>query len=239
MTSFARKGSTSTAFLRKSVSSPAASAVVSDVHELVARLESRNHGTIDPLQTHSNSSPRQYVVHEDLVVDIRETLSIPVGAPSSSTQHSQHTTPPSGGGQTFGGTRTPIPDGPVYSALRQEMAKVKLEDGRRSPSSPLADGSPRSMSAAYSLPSRAATAQERRMQTVESSLDEAKTSNRLLSRALSAVQQRLKQTEVEREQIRRERDYFRSMVLRFPFTLSASGHDSAARRFQSSASPDN
>ena len=75
------------------------------------------------------------------------------------------------------------------------------------------------------------------MQTMEYSLEEAKTSNRLLMRALSAVQQRLKQTESERDQLRRERDYFRNLALRFPFTLSAGGYDNvygaAARRFQS------
>ena len=61
-------------------------------------------------------------------------------------------------------------------------------------------------------------------------------SNRLLSRALSAVQQRLKQTEAEREQLRRERDYFRQIAFRFPFTLSASPNENAVgapRRFQS------
>jgi len=253
MTTFARKGSTSIAShgkgaLRKSVSSPAASAVLGDVNELVARLESRTadhcYGTVDPLQTHSNSSPRQYVVHEDLVVDIRsETRSTPV---CGSSEHGQRDRPVAGAW----GTRTPIPDGPVYSALRQELAKVKLEDCRSRPSSPPSDGSPSSTqartAAAYAAPSfaagasPAAPAQERRLQTVESSLDEARTSNRLLSRALSAVQQRLKQTEVERDQLRRERDYFRSLTLRFPFTLSvAGGNDSvygAVRRFHSSSS---
>jgi hypothetical protein len=60
---------------------------------------------------------------------------------------------------------------------------------------------------------------------LQDSLEEAKTSNRLLSRALSAVQHRLKQAEGEREQLRRERDYFRNLALRFPFTLSVGGHD--------------
>ena len=68
---------------------------------------------------------------------------------------------------------------------------------------------------------------------LQDSLEEAKTSNRLLSRALSAVQHRLKQAEGEREQLRRERDYFRNLALRFPFTLSVGGYDNvygAARR---------
>ena len=68
---------------------------------------------------------------------------------------------------------------------------------------------------------------------MQDSLEEAKTSNRLLSRALSAVQHRLKQAEGEREQLRRERDYFRNLALRFPFTLSVGGYDNvygAARR---------
>jgi hypothetical protein len=77
--------------------------------------------------------------------------------------------------------------------------------------------------------------QDKKMLVIESSLEEAKTSNRLLSRALSAVQVRLKHTEAEREQLRRERDYFRNLALRFPFTLSAGGYDvnaasSCARR---------
>ena len=67
--------------------------------------------------------------------------------------------------------------------------------------------------------------QDKKMLVMESSLEEAKTSNRLLSRALSAVQVRLKHTEAEREQLRRERDYFRNLALRFPFTLSAGGYD--------------
>jgi len=72
-----------------------------------------------------------------------------------------------------------------------------------------------------------AAKQDKKMQMMESSLEESRTSNRLLSRALSAVQQRLKQTEAEREllrqrlkqteaereQLRRERDYFRNLAL--------------------------
>ena len=245
MTTFARKGPASIAshskgVLRSTVSSPAAAAALNDVHELVSRLESRQpHAAassegLDPLQHSSSSSPRQYVVHEDLVVDIR--ASDDSGAASASNSaHSQRATPVSGawGGLAPGASRTPIPDGPVYSALRQERAKAKLEaaaGGRRSPSSPLSEGSPRGCAAGPA-------AQDKKMQMMESSLEEAKTSNRLLSRALSAVQQRLKQTEAEREQLRRERDYFRNLALRFPFTLSAGGYDShgaAARRFQSS-----
>lgn len=239
MTSFARKGSTSIAshgkgVLRKSVSSPAAAAVVSDVHELVQntarQLETtRPHSTVDPLHAHCNSSPRQYVVHEDLVVDVRSSPGPePYVCPSSSsTQHSQHATPVSASvdpPRSWGGARQAIADGPVYSALRQEMSKIKLDDsagGRRSPGSPLSDGSPRA-----------------RTNALEASLEEAKTSNRLLSRALSAVQHRLKQSEAEREQLRRERDYFRQIAMRFPFTLSAGGSDNAgaARRFQSADS---
>lgn len=236
MTTFARKGSSSIAshskgVLRKSVSSPAANAVVSDVHELVQRLESRQHGTVDPLQPQSSSSPRQYVVHEDLVVDIRG-LPAPddILSPAAASSSSQRATPLSGAW----GARTPIPDGPVYSALRQEMVKVRLDDaaGHRSPSSPLSrDGSPRSSHAGPSA------TPEKKMQAMESSLDEARTSNRLLSRALSAVQQRLKQTEMEREQLRRERDYFRQLALRFPFTLSVDAV--ARRRFQSYSTSDN
>ena len=82
----------------------------------------------------------------------------------------------------------------MYSALRQERAKAKLEaaaGGRRSQSSPLSEGSHRGCAAGPA-------AQDKKMQMMESSLEEAKTSNRLLSRALSAVQQRLKQTDAER-----------------------------------------
>jgi len=52
------------------------------------------------------------------------------------------------------------------------------------------------------------------------------------------VQHRLKQSESEREQLRRERDYFRQIAMRFPFSLSAGFNDSAgaARRFQSADS---
>ena len=252
MTTFARKGSTSIAshgkarVLHKSVSSPAAAAALNDVHELVSRLESRqpaaqpqaafpnssSSGCLVPLQHSSSSSPRQYVVHEDLVVDIRATdsLASECSGTASNSAHSQRTTPISGSPPGAWGAKTPIPDGPVYSALRQERAKAKTEDaaGGRSPYSPLS-GSPRGACAA------GPAAQDKKMQMMESSLEEAKTSNRLLSRALSAVQQRLKQTEAEREQLRRERDYFRNLALRFPFTLSAGGYDShgaAARRFQ-------
>ena len=258
MTTFARKGSTSIAshgkgVLHKSVSSPAAAAALNDVHELVSRLESRqpaaqphaafpnssSSGCLVPLQHSSSSSPRQYVVHEDLVVDIRATGSSAcdgsgTASGGSNSARSQRTTPISGapisGAPGAWGAKTPIPDGPVYSALRQERAKAKAEDaaGGRSPSSPLS-GSPRGACTA------GPAAQDKKMQMMELSLEEVKTSNRLLSRALSAVQQRLKQTEAEREQLRRERDYFRNLALRFPFTLSAGGYDShgaAARRFQ-------
>lgn len=260
MTTFARKGSTSIAshgkgVLHKSVSSPAAAAALNDVHELVSRLESRqpasqphaafpnssSSGCLVPLQHSSSSSPRQYVVHEDLVVDIRATGSSAcegsgTASGGSNSARSQRTTPISGApisgasGAWGGAAKTPIPDGSVYSALRQERAKAKAEDavGGRSPSSPLS-GSPRGACAA------GPAAQDKKMHMMELSLEEVKTSNRLLSRALSAVQQRLKQTEAEREQLRRERDYFRNLALRFPFTLSAGGYDShcaAARRFQ-------
>lgn len=262
MTTFARKGSTSIAshgkgVLHKSVSSPAAAAALNDVHELVSRLDSRQPAaqphaalptsssngchTLVPLQHSSSSSPRQYVVHEDLVVDIRAPASSASEASGtasggSNSAHSQRTTPMSGAqisgasAPSVWGIKTPIPEGPVYSALRQERAKAKTEDaacGRR-PSSPLSC-SPLGACAV------GAAAQDKKMQMIESSLEEAKTSNRLLSRALSAVQQRLKQTEAEREQLRRERDYFRNLALRFPFTLSAGSYDShgaTARRFQ-------
>lgn len=233
MTTFARKGSSSIAshgkgVLRKTVSSPAAAnSVVCDVHELVLRLDSRQNGTVDPLQPQSSSSPRQYVVHEDLVVDIRGPASDANLSPAGASSSGQRATPLSGAW----GARTPIPDGPVYTALRQEMSKVRLDDAAAG-SSPLSrDGSPRSSHVGPSA------AQEKKMQAVESSLDEARTSNRLLSRALSAVQQRLKQTEMEREQLRRERDYFRQLALRFPFTLSVDAV--ARRRFQSHAASDN
>ena len=252
MTSFARKSSTIASshgkgVLRQTVSSPAAAAVVNDVHELVSRLDSRS---MDPLLQHTNSSPRQYVVHDDIVVDIRSEPHCSSDATSSahtSSAHSQHATPLSGtpsadpvsalcGARGAIPERTPIPDGPVYALLRQEVANGRLDDaavGRRSPSS--INGSPYSGSPRNGSPGAAGSplgagvsyaqmaAQEKRVAALEGSLDEAKTSNRLLSRALAAVQQRLKQTETEREQLRRERDHFRSLALRFPFTLSVSG----------------
>jgi hypothetical protein len=246
MTTFARKRTTTSiaqcgGVLRKSVSSPAAAAVVNDVHELVSRLETtRPLGTVDPLQAHcKSSSPRQYIVHEDLVVDIRSpgpgsiALAPPCLSAASSSEHSQRATPQSGASgsprHAWGNARTPVPDGPVYSALRQELAKSSAESasGRRSPGSPLSDSSPRAVASA---------GQEKRKNPSEASLEEAKTSNKLLSRALLAVQQRLKQTEAEREQLRRERDYFRQIAFRFPFTLSASSNENAlgaSRRFQS------
>lgn len=228
MTTFARKSSTSIAIshsrvLRKSVSSPAAAAVVNDVHELVTRLDAtRPLGTVDPLQAHCSSSPRQYIVHEDLVVDFPSAPSKNVPSHDSDSSGSPRL--------AWTSTRTSVSDGPVYTALRQELAKSKPDDsasGRMSPCSPQAS-SPRAM--------------DKSTNASVASLEEAKTSNRLLSRALSAVQQRLKQTEAEREQLRRERDYFRQIALRFPFNLplsagpneNAHSIGNAGRRFHSS-----
>jgi len=138
--------------------------------------------------------------------------------------------------------RTPVPDGPVYTALQREVAYLKLngQDAEATAGGlsrySMARGPPPCARAdvgdEQSDTAGAASPQDKKMLTMEASLEDAKTSNRLLSRALSAVQQRLKQTEAEREQLRRERDYFRNLALRFPFTLSAGGLDvpAAARR---------
>ena len=146
-----------------------------------------------------------------------------------------------------------IIDGLCYAALQHEVASLKLngfngQDSDRNvargpPSSshttssrdmgdePLdAAGAAGAAGASLSLSPfshspLSLSPQDKKMLVMESSLEEAKTSNRLLSRALSAVQVRLKHTEAEREQLRRERDYFRNLALRFPFTLSAGGYD--------------
>ena len=218
MTTFARKGSTSIAshgkarVLHKSVSSPAAAAALNDVHELVSRLESRqpaaqpqaafpnssSSGCLVPLQHSSSSSPRQYVVHEDLVVDIRATGSSAcdgsgTASGGSNSARSQRTTPISGtpisGAPGAWGAKTPIPDGPVYSALRQERAKAKAEDaaGGRSPSSPLSS-SPRGACAA------GPAAQDKKMQMMELSLEEVKTSNRLPCAAFKLLRTEARRT---------------------------------------------
>ncbi len=135
-------------------------------------------------------------------------------------------------------SRTAVPDGPVYTALQREVADWKRQ-GQDSEAT--AGGLPRYSMARGPPPcarsdvgdeqpdaAGAASPQDKKILTMEALLDDAKTSNRLLSRALSAVQQRLKQTEAEREQLRRERDYFRNLALRFPFTLSAGGYDVSA-----------
>lgn len=226
MTTFARKSSSSIAshgkgVLRKSVSSPAAAAVLNEVHELVKQVELRQHGS-DALKEHASYGTKNEV-NEELVVDIRSTLDDSLSSTSSMHPRvaaDELATSTMAVASLWGtcGVRTPISDGPVYSALHQELAKARLDDtasGNRSPSSPMSDSSPRGL---Y-LCSKAG---EKKLQD---SLEEAKTSNRLLSRALSAVQHRLKQAEGEREQLRRERDYFRNLALRFPFTLSVGGHD--------------
>jgi hypothetical protein len=228
MTTFARKSSSSIAshgkgVLRKPVSSPAAAAVLNEVHELVKQVELRQHGSDALKEQASNGTKNE--VNEELVVDIRSTIDDSLSPTSSMHPRvaaDELATSTMAVASLWGtcGVRTPISDGPVYSALHQELAKARLDDtasGNRSPSSPMSDSSPRSLYGR--IP---AGAQEKKLQD---SLEEAKTSNRLLSRALSAVQHRLKQAEGEREQLRRERDYFRNLALRFPFTLSVGGHD--------------
>ena len=139
MTTFARKGPASIAshskgVLRKSVSSPAAAAALNDVHELVSRLESRqphaaaSSGGLDPLQHSSSSSPRQYVVHEDLVVDIR--ASDDSGAASASNSaHSQRATPVSGAWGGPGARRQQDANSGRASLLGATSGKGKGEAG--------------------------------------------------------------------------------------------------------------
>jgi hypothetical protein len=123
-----------------------------------------------------------------------------------------------------------VPTGAVYSALQREVASCKRAELSHV-SSTAGGGGVEGGGGGRGVPWPGACGGEQghmqhagdaQIGALEASLDDAKTSNRLLSRALAAVQQRLKQVESERDQLRRERDYFRNLALRFPFTLSPS-----------------
>ena len=224
--------------LRKTVSSPAAAAA-SAVHSMSAagRASPRTYGEgADKSET--SASPTS---DASLTIDVKASSAHRVSSgdsnecASSKSTLSQRATPvssapavgdatdPSGGGSRGGSPlmilqkqRVGVPDGPVYTALKREIASFKLEDNIIEASA--ASTSPQAC--ASELPLSHPYQPQQSVAALERSLDEAKTSNRLLSRALAAVQHHIKHVETERDQLRRERDYFRNVALRFPFTLS-------------------
>ena len=224
--------------LRKTVSSPAAAAAAA-VHSMSAagRASPRTCGEgADKSET--SASPTS---DASLTIDVKASSAHRVSSgdsnecASSKSTLSQRATPvssapavgdatdPSGGGSRGGSPlmilqkqRVGVPDGPVYTALKREIASFKLEDNIIEASA--ASTSPQAC--ASELPLSHPYQPQQSVAALERSLDEAKTSNRLLSRALAAVQHHIKHVETERDQLRRERDYFRNVALRFPFTLS-------------------
>ena len=224
--------------LRKTVSSPAAAAAAA-VHSMSAagRASPRTCGEgADKSET--SASPTS---DTSLTIDVKASSAHRVSSgdsnecASSKSTLSQRATPvssapavgdatdPSGGGSRGGSPlmilqkqRAVVPDGPVYAALKREIASFKLEDSIIEASA--ASASPQAC--ASELPPSHPHQPQQSVAALERSLDEAKTSNRLLSRALAAVQHHMKHVETECDQLRRERDYFRNVALRFPFTLS-------------------
>mmetsp|Transcript_27365 Transcript_27365/g.63581 ORF Transcript_27365/g.63581 Transcript_27365/m.63581 type:complete len:256 (-) Transcript_27365:314-1081(-) len=107
--------------------------------------------------------------------------------------------------------RSPVPDGPVFSTFQREICALRGDSpgeaggatsvghrggsGESSPSGRLSptEGSLGSMSAA--------------------NLEEVRTSNRMVHRALASVQKRLRSVERERDCLRAERDHLRSIVM--------------------------
>lgn len=101
--------------------------------------------------------------------------------------------------------RTPLPDGPIYSAFQREVAAARdAAEGAAGTDLP-------PMSASMSPVAGTGRGDWRPTDS----------SHRLLQRALASVQQRVRVVEAERDQMRRERDYFRAATLRFPFTLAS------------------
>ena len=223
--------------LRKTVSSPAAAAAAA-VHSMSAagRASPRTYGEgADKSET--SASPTS---DASLTIDVKASSAHRVSSgdsnecASSKSTLSQRATPVSSapavgdatdasGGGSRGSPlmilqkpRAVVPDGPVYAALKREIASFKLEDSIIEASA--ASASPQAR--ASELPPSYPHQPQQSVAALERSLDEAKTSNRLLSRALAAVQHHIKHVETERDQLRRERDYFRNVALRFPFTLS-------------------
>uniref|UniRef100_A0A7S0I3Q2 Uncharacterized protein n=1 Tax=Hanusia phi TaxID=3032 RepID=A0A7S0I3Q2_9CRYP len=228
--------------LRKSVSSPAAAAVVCEVHKIVDQADNRvaqQHKQRAaspykyPLETCKSKtdstevSPRQYaknyMLHDDMMMDAR-----------SMDTHTEalegQKLPPAG----QNASRFPVPDGPVYSAFQLEVTSIRDEGTSARSISPVSSSErePSGILPASGEPVRmAGTDMARNDKEDGSKLDELKNSNHLLRRALAAVQHRLQTVESERDQLRRERDYFRNMALRFPFSFNVHNTGESRKQF--------
>mmetsp|Transcript_4237 Transcript_4237/g.10104 ORF Transcript_4237/g.10104 Transcript_4237/m.10104 type:complete len:293 (-) Transcript_4237:109-987(-) len=108
---------------------------------------------------------------------------------------------------TQGLLRSPVPDGPVFSTFQREICALRGD-------------SPGEAGGAASASHRGAsgdTTPSGRLSPTEGSLashlEEVRSSNRMVHRALASVQKRLKNVEHERDCLRAERDHLRSIVM--------------------------
>uniref|UniRef100_A0A7S4UUH0 Uncharacterized protein n=1 Tax=Guillardia theta TaxID=55529 RepID=A0A7S4UUH0_GUITH len=185
--------------LRKSVSSPAAAAVVCEVHKIVDQVDNRvaqQHKQrpaspykypLDSCKSKSDSaevSPRQYVktymLHDDMMMDAR-----------SMDNHSEPFEGPKLHHVGANANRVPVPDGPVYSAFQFEVTSIRDEGtGARSVSPvSVSDREPSGIMPASGEPVRMAGADMSRSEKEDGAkMDDLKNSNHLLRRALAAVQ---------------------------------------------------
>ena len=103
--------------------------------------------------------------------------------------------------------RSPVPDGPIFSTFQREISALRGDSPREAGAAP---GSRQRGAGGKSSPSGRLSPTEG---SLSSSLEEARTSNRMMHRALAAVQKKLRSVEHERDCLRAERDHLRSVVL--------------------------
>mmetsp|Transcript_33076 Transcript_33076/g.68270 ORF Transcript_33076/g.68270 Transcript_33076/m.68270 type:complete len:222 (+) Transcript_33076:252-917(+) len=127
--------------------------------------------------------------------------------------------------------RAPVPDGPIYAQLRDTSAI----DGKAGVLDRDVPQEVRSFTPVSASSPRPTLSPRLDLDHTDMRLEEARTTNRLVHRALAAVQHQLRVVEQERnaeraraEQMRRERDLFRNIVMRFPFLAAMSGSSASA-----------
>jgi len=103
--------------------------------------------------------------------------------------------------------RSPVPDGPVFSTFQREISALRGDSPREAGA---AAGSSHRGGSGESSPSGRLSPTEG---SLASHLEEVRTSNRMVHRALANVQKRLRNVEQERDCLRAERDHLRSIVM--------------------------